>query len=147
MITNPAFKRKSKLFSIDIHTPQSKRTKNSKRKDSSMRKNDAFIICKKRRFANFIHLVVWHTLSFAIRNASAFLLFWDNLALEIFKQVSDLYLWHFRIVILHCNFVWMATYFCIGNVTLFAFIPDSIRRDFFPTSFLPHTTNVMKDDE
>lgn len=84
-------------------------------------------------------IIVWHTVSFAIRNASVFLWFCGQLsALGIFKQVSVLYLWHSRIVKLHCNFVWMATYLCIGNVTLSAFILDSLRSDFFPSSFLPH---------
>lgn len=66
-------------------------------------------------------------------------------ALKIFKQLSDLYLWHFRIVILHCSFVRMATYFSNGNVPLSAFISDSIRMDFFLSSFFAKQQKSWKD--
>lgn len=61
---------KSKVFSIDIHNPHSKRTMNSKRKSSSMKKNDAFIICEE----SMVHEQFYsssHLTQFIVRHPNA----------------------------------------------------------------------------
>lgn len=141
------FKRKSKFFTIDIHNPHSKRAMNTatERKGFFYEKKLCFYHLQRNTVQQFYsssrltHFIVRHP-------KQANVIFFS--ALKIFKQVSDLYLWHFRIVILHCNFIRMATYFCIGNVSLSVFIPVWVRMNmFFSFLFICHTTKVMKDDE